>query len=168
MGSSLPTISLDLVLYTSQSFAIFVVHLFKQMARILAIDYGTKRVGLAVTDPLQLIATGLDTVHSLDLFSFIKEYMKTEELERIVIGMPKNLNNEATHSTPHVVGVVRKLKKEFPTLAITEVDERFTSKLAFNTMIASGVNKKKRAEKGVIDKLSATIILQSYLEQISL
>lgn len=138
------------------------------MARILAIDYGTKRVGLAVTDPLQLIATGLDTVHSLDLFSFIKEYMKTEELERIVIGMPKNLNNEATHSTPHVVGVVRKLKKEFPMLAVTEVDERFTSKLAFNTMIASGVNKKKRAEKGVIDKLSATIILQSYLEQNSL
>jgi putative Holliday junction resolvase len=138
------------------------------MARILGIDYGTKRVGLAVTDPLQIIATALDTVHSMDLFSFIKEYMKTEEIERIVIGMPKNLNNEATHSTPHVVGVVRKLKKEFPQIPVIEVDERFTSKLAFNTMIASGINKKKRAEKGTIDKLSATIILQSYLEQNSL
>ena len=138
------------------------------MARILGIDYGTKRVGLAVTDPLQIIATALDTVHSMDLFSFIKEYMKTDEIERIVIGMPKNLNNEATHSTPHVVGVVRKLKKEFPQIPVIEVDERFTSKLAFNTMIASGINKKKRAEKGTIDKLSATIILQSYLEQNSL
>ena len=135
------------------------------MARILGIDYGTKRVGLAVTDPLKIIASGLDTVHSKDLFSYIKNYIKTEEVERIVIGMPKNLNNQATHATPHVVGVVRKLKKEFPEIAVSEVDERFTSKLAFNTMIESGISKKKRAEKGTIDKLSATIILQSYLEK---
>ncbi len=135
------------------------------MARVLGIDYGTKRVGLAVTDPLQIIATGLDTVHSMELFAYIKNYLKTEEVERIVIGMPKNLNNEATHSTPHVVGVVRKLKKEFPEIAITEIDERFTSKLAFTAMIESGISKKKRAVKGTIDKLSATIILQSYLEQ---
>ena len=131
------------------------------MARILGIDYGTKRVGLAVTDPLQIIATGLETIHSMDLFSFIKNYIKTEEVEGIVIGMPKNLNNEATHSTPHVVGVVRKLKKEFPNIAVHEVDERFTSKLAFNTMIESGVSKKKRAEKGIIYQASAVSHPQS-------
>lgn len=154
--------------HTSHSFVIFVDKLIRYMARILGIDYGTKRVGLAVTDPLQIIATGLDTVHSMDLFTFIKNYIKTEEVEGIVIGMPKNLNNEATHSTPHVVGVVRKLRKEFPDIKITEVDERFTSKLAFNTMIESGISKKKRADKGTIDKVSATIILQSYLEKNSL
>ena len=138
------------------------------MARILAIDYGTKRVGLAVTDPLQIIATALETIHSQDLFSYIKNYITTEEVERIVIGMPKNLKNEATNATPHVVGVVRKLKKTFAEIAISEIDERFTSKIAFNTMIDSGISKKKRAEKGTIDKLSATIILQSYLEKHSL
>lgn len=138
------------------------------MARILAIDYGTKRVGLAVTDPLQIIATALETIHSQDLFSYIKNYITTEEVERIVIGMPKNLKNEATNATPHVVGVVRKLKKTFPEIAISEIDERLTSKIAFKTMIDSGISKKKRAEKGTIDKLSATIILQSYLEKHSL
>ena len=130
----------------------------------MAIDYGTKRVGLAVTDPLQIIASALDTVHSQDIYTYLSDYVAQEEVSTFVVGMPKNLKNENTHSTGHVVGFVRKLKKNFPNIPVVEVDERFTSKIAFNAMIESGINKKKRAEKGTIDKLSATVMLQSYLE----
>ncbi len=135
------------------------------MGRILAIDYGTKRVGIAVTDPLKIIASALDTIHSKDIYEFIKNYTSQEDVETIVVGMPKRLNNEDTHVTSHVVGFVRKLKKQFEKINIEVVDERFTSKIAYNSIIESGANKKKRAEKGLIDQVSATIILQSYLEQ---
>lgn len=134
------------------------------MGRILAIDYGTKRVGIAVTDPLQIIASALDTVHTKDIYTFLAAYVHQEEVTTFVVGMPKNLQNKATDSTSHVIGFVRKLKKNFPAIPLVEVDERFTSKIAFKAMIESGINKKKRAEKGTIDKLSATIMLQSYLE----
>ncbi len=135
------------------------------MSRVLAIDYGTKRVGIAVTDPLKIIATALDTVHSKDIYDFLKKYTKEEEIETIVVGMPKRLNNQDTHVTSHVVGFVRKLKNLYPKINIEVVDERFTSKIAYNSIIKSGINRKKRAEKGLIDQVSATIILQSYLAQ---
>ena len=130
----------------------------------MAIDYGTKRVGIAVTDPLQIIATALDTVHSQDIEQYLSKYTAQEEVSTFIVGMPKNLQNEATHSTGHVVGFIRKLKKQYPHIPVVEIDERFTSKIAFQTMIESGISKKKRADKGTIDKLSATVMLQSYLE----
>lgn len=134
------------------------------MARILAIDYGRRRTGIAVTDPLQIIATPLDTFDTRDVIRFIIKYTETEHLESIVIGMPKNLQNEATDSTPYVVTFITLLQKSFPDLPIHEVDERFTSKIAFAAMIAGGMRKKERRKKENVDKLSATIILQSYLE----
>ena len=135
------------------------------MARILAIDYGTKRVGVAVTDELQIIASGLTTVHSSEIVSFLKEYCQKEEVECIVVGEPKKLNNEATHSTEAIENFVAHLKKVFPTVKIDRIDERFTSVLASKAIIASGVKKKKRKEKGLLDEVSATIILQDYLER---
>lgn len=135
------------------------------MGRVIGIDYGSKRVGLAVTDPLKIIASPLDTVHSKDVIEFLKNYMKTEEVEEIVVGMPKNLNNEDTNATPLVKAFINLLKKNFQDLKITLQDERFTSKMALDAMIAAGSSKKQRREKGNIDKVSASIILQSYLEQ---
>ena len=135
------------------------------MPRIIALDYGTKRVGIAVTDPMQMIAKPLDTIHSKDIINYLQQYMAKEEVEAIVLGMPKRLDNTATHATQHVIGFHRKLLKLFPTLSITLADERFTSKIAFNAMIDGGLSKKARRVKGMVDKLSATIILQSYLEQ---
>lgn len=135
------------------------------MARILAIDYGTKRVGLAVTDPLQLIASPLDTVHPLKLMDFLKDYAAKEEVECFVLGWPKNLDNSDTEMIQHVKGFQRKLLKEFPTKEVHLVDERFTSKMALDAMIRGGSKKKDRRQKtGNLDKVSATIILQSYLE----
>jgi putative holliday junction resolvase len=135
------------------------------MPRILAIDYGTKRVGLAVTDPLKIIATALDTVHSKDIFVFLKTYLETEEVEAFVVGMPVNLDSEDTNNTPHVKGFVKNLKKTYPDIPVHLHDERFTSKMALQAMIAGGSSKKDRREKGNIDKISATIILQSYMEK---
>ncbi|MCR9252352.1 MAG: Holliday junction resolvase RuvX [bacterium] len=135
------------------------------MGRVIGIDYGSKRVGLAVTDPLKIIASPLDTVHSKDVIEFLKNYMKTEEVEEIVVGMPKNLNNEDTNATPLVKAFINLLKKNFQGLKIILQDERFTSKMALDAMIAAGSSKKQRREKGNIDKVSASIILQSYLEQ---
>ncbi|MEO1053024.1 MAG: Holliday junction resolvase RuvX [Bacteroidota bacterium] len=135
------------------------------MGRILAVDYGTKRVGLAVTDPLKIIASPLDTVHAKDVISFLQDYCSNEAVEAFVIGMPKNLNNEDTDATSHVRGFIKRLEKAFPAVSITTVDERFTSKIAFDAMIAGGLKKKDRADKGTVDKVSATVILQSYLEQ---
>jgi putative holliday junction resolvase len=135
------------------------------MPRILAIDYGTKRVGLAVTDPLKIIASALDTVHSKDIFVFLKTYLETEEVEAFVVGMPVNLDGEDTNNTPHVKGFVRNLKKTYPDIPVHLHDERFTSKMALQAMIAGGSSKKDRREKGNIDKISATIILQSYMEK---
>ena len=135
------------------------------MGRVLAIDYGNKRVGIAVTDPLKLIATPLDTVHAKDVLDFLKAYTQKEEVEAIVVGMPKNLDNNPTDVTSAVVGFVRKLKKELPAIPVFTVDERFTSKMAFQAMIDGGLKKKDRRNKETVDKVSATIILQSYLIQ---
>lgn len=133
------------------------------MGRLLAIDYGTKRVGLAVTDPLQLIASPLDTIHSKDVISYLKSYDEKEKIEAFVIGMPKNLKNEDTNATGLVRQFIKLLQKNFPDKLIHLVDERFTSKMALQAMIAGGTKKKDRAKKENLDKISATIILQSYL-----
>src|SRR5699024_1940095 len=117
------------------------------MGRIVAIDYGTKRVGLATTDPLQMIASPLGTVHSKDVINFLKEYDANEQIEALVVGMPKNLQNEDTNATIHVKRFVVLLKKTFPEKEIHLIDERFTSKMALQTMIAAGTNKKDRAKK---------------------
>lgn len=137
------------------------------MARILAIDYGHKRVGVAVTDPMQLIANGLETVASEQIFDFIADYLKKESVECIVVGYPKTLQNEGSQSLVYINPFLEKLRKLYPMLKIELMDERFTSKMAFQTMIDAGLKKKKRQDKALIDTISATIILQSYLDLIS-
>ncbi|AMM51154.1 Holliday junction resolvase [Rufibacter sp. DG15C] len=134
------------------------------MGRILAIDYGVKRVGIAVTDPLQLIASALDTVHAQDVLAFLTSYVQKEEVDLFVVGMPVHLDGNATNNTQHVVGFIRKLQKQFPEIPVVTHDERFTSRMAFQTMVDMGLGKKARANKETVDKISATIILQSYLE----
>lgn len=138
------------------------------MGRIIAIDYGSKRVGLAVTDPLQIIASPLDTVHSKDVIQFLKNYEQKEGVESFVLGMPKNLDGSDTNATQQVRQFHNLLKKQFPEKPVYLHDERFTSKMAMDAMIAGGMKKKDRREKGNIDKISASIILQSYLESIGL
>lgn len=133
------------------------------MPRLLAIDYGTKRCGIAVSDPLQIIANGLTTVHSKDLLAFLENYFAKEDVETIVVGEPKRMNGTATDATAHVEAFVKQLAKKFPSKKIARVDERFTSKMAFQTMIDSGLKKKDRRDKALIDEISATIILQSYM-----
>ncbi|WP_343692058.1 Holliday junction resolvase RuvX [Chitinophaga sp.] len=133
------------------------------MGRILAIDYGKKRTGLAVTDPLQIIATGLTTIPSQTLIPYLKKYFETEQVELILIGEPKNLDGSDTDATALVAECVRILKKNFPAMPLKQVDERFTSKMAFQTMIDSGLKKKDRQNKALVDEISATIILQEYL-----
>ncbi len=136
------------------------------MARIIAIDYGRKRTGLAVTDPLQIIANGLTTVATHDLEKFLMDYMQKEPVERVVIGLPKQMNGEMSESWQYIEPFVNRLKKLKPELPIEMVDERFTSKMASQVILQSGVGKQRRREdKGMIDEVSATIILQSYLEQ---
>jgi len=134
------------------------------LGRIIAIDYGNKRVGVAVTDPLKLIATPLDTIHAKDILSFLKEYVQQENVEAVVVGMPRTLDNTPTDVTSAVIGFVRKLKKELPVPVYT-IDERFTSRMAFQAMIDGGLKKKDRQNKATVDKVSAAIILQSYLAQ---
>lgn len=136
------------------------------MGRIMGIDYGLKRVGLAVTDSLKLIATPLGMVENAKLIDFLKKYLSEEPVEAFVIGMPKRLDNTDTHATPHVKGFAKKLKTLFPDCPIYWVDERFTSKIALASMIESGTKKKDRKDKGNIDTISATIILQTYMEKI--
>ncbi|MFN8437509.1 MAG: Holliday junction resolvase RuvX [Cytophagales bacterium] len=135
------------------------------MPRILAIDYGLKRTGLAVTDPLQIIATALETVETRNLFNFLKEYIAKENVETIVMGFPKNLDNTDTHTTQVVKQKKVEIGKLFPDIKIVFEDERFTSKMAQATILQSGINKKGRKDKGLVDKVSATIILQSYMER---
>lgn len=136
------------------------------MARIIAIDYGRKRTGLAVTDPLQIIANGLTTVATHELEKFLLDYMQKEPVERVVIGLPKQMNGEMSESWQYIEPFVNRLKKLKPELPIEMVDERFTSKMASQVILQSGVGKQRRREdKGMIDEVSATIILQSYLEQ---
>jgi putative Holliday junction resolvase len=134
------------------------------MGRILAIDYGNKRVGLAVTDPLQLIATPLETIHSQDLLAYVKAYHQREPLTALVVGMPRTLLNEATDVTSAVVGLIRTLRRELPELPVHEIDERFTSRMAHAAMLAGGLSKKDRRDKATVDRVSATLILQSFLE----
>lgn len=131
----------------------------------MAIDYGSKRVGLAVTDPLQIIATSLDTVHAKDVIQYLKDYQVREGIECFVVGMPKRLDNTDTNATSLVKAFVKNLRKNFPSLPIHLHDERFTSAMALQTMIAGGMKKKDRRDKANVDKISATIILQSFLEQ---
>jgi putative holliday junction resolvase len=133
------------------------------MARIMAIDYGKKRTGLAVTDPLQLIASGLITVPTHELIPYLKKYMAAEPVELMLIGEPKNLDGSATDATALVTECIRILAKNFPQLPVKKIDERFTSKMAFQTMIDSGLKKQDRRNKALVDEISATIILQEYL-----
>ncbi|MES2329241.1 MAG: Holliday junction resolvase RuvX [Bacteroidota bacterium] len=133
------------------------------MARILCIDYGGKRTGLAVTDPLQIIASSLTTIETKELIPFLKKYFLQEEVELILIGEPLNLDDTATHATPLVKAAIIKLKKEFPTIPIQTVDERYTSKLASRAMVEMGMKKKDRQIKGNVDKIAATIMLQEFL-----
>ena len=133
------------------------------MARIMAIDYGLKRTGIAVTDPLQIIATGLTTVESPKLIPFLKEYMRTEVVELILMGEPKNWDDSDTHATPLVRQIVQRLLKEFPAVPLKMVDERFTSKLASRAMVEMGMKKKQRRNKALVDEIAATIMLQEYL-----
>lgn len=137
------------------------------MARIICIDYGGKRTGLAVTDPLQIIATALTTVETKDLFAYLKQYFATEQVELILIGEPLNLDDTATHATPLVQQAVKRLEKEFPHIPIKKVDERYTSKMASRAMVEMGMKKKDRRVKGNIDQIAATIMLQEYLQSIS-
>ena len=135
------------------------------MARILAIDYGLKRTGLAVTDPLQIIAGALTTVETPQLFNFLKDYFSREQVERIVIGDPKNLDDSDTHATPHVRKTIERLKKEFPAIPVVTVDERYSSKMAKSAMIEMGMKKIQRRDKSMVDKIAATILLQEYMER---
>ena len=134
------------------------------MARLVAIDYGAKRTGLAVTDPLQLIATALETVPTYQLLEYLKRYVITEPVEAFVAGLPKRLDGTDTDNTPRVQAFVKKLEAAFPDIPVYWHDERFTSSMALQAMIAGGTKKKDRREKGNIDKVSAVIILQSYME----
>jgi putative Holliday junction resolvase len=135
------------------------------MARIMAIDYGLKRTGIAVTDPLQIIATGLTTIESPKLILFLKDYFRKEPVELILIGEPKNWDDSDTHATPLVREIMIKLQKEFPAIPLKPVDERFTSKMASRAMIDMGMKKKQRRNKALVDEIAATILLQEYLER---
>ncbi len=134
------------------------------MGRILAIDYGQKRVGIAVTDEFQLIANGLTTVHSKDIFTFLKDYVSKEKVDYFVVGEPKQMNNLPSESVKFIDPFIKQLKKTFPEISIQRVDERFTSKMASQTIITAGLKKKDRQNKALVDTISATIMLQSFMD----
>jgi len=134
------------------------------MSRILAIDYGQKRTGLAVTDPLQIIANGLTTVPTAQLEAFITDYVKREEVERIVVGLPRQNSGEYSENMRRITPFVNRLKKVLPNIPVEMVDERFTSVLAHRAMLDAGLKKKDRQNKALVDEISACIILQSYME----
>ena len=133
--------------------------------RILAFDYGTKRIGIAVTDPFQIIATGLDTIHPKDIIDYLKKYLQTEQTELFVVGEPLQMDGSPSQSTPHIKGFITLLKKHFPEIPIERIDERFTSKMASAVVAQSGFKKSDRRNKERLDTISATIILQTYLEK---
>lgn len=137
------------------------------MARILAMDYGTKRVGVAVTDPLGMIAGALATVDTPRIFDFLNEYLTVNDCNRLVIGYPLTLRNEPAEVTREIDRFIERFASLYPYIEVIKYDERFTSKLAFDTILASGIGRRKRRDKAVIDRISATIILQNYLESIS-
>ena len=150
-------------LRVSRSLIFFFVD--KNMARILSIDYGLKRTGLAVTDSLQIIATGLCTIETPRLMNFLKEYTTKEQVEKIIIGDPRNLDDSDTHITAEVQKFIGRLKKIFPAIPVVAVDERYTSKMASRAMIEMGMKKKERRNKALIDEIAATMMLQEYLSQ---
>jgi putative holliday junction resolvase len=133
------------------------------LPRILSIDYGRKRTGLAVTDPLQIIASGLATVESKQLIPFLKDYFQKEPVELIIIGEPKNLDDSDTHATPLVEAFIKELQKNFPQIPVKRVDERFTSKMAKDAMLDMGMKKMQRRNKALVDEIAATILLQEYM-----
>jgi len=133
------------------------------MGRILALDYGKVRTGIAITDELQIIASGLTTVTTNELLQYLASYLEHEKVDLFIVGLPKQMNNELSESETLIVPFLKKLKEKFPHIPIERVDERFTSKMAFQTMIDSGLKKKQRQNKALVDEISATIILQTYL-----
>lgn len=133
------------------------------MGRILAIDYGTKRTGIAVSDPLQMIASGLKTVETKNLLTFLKEYFQQEKVDKVIVGEPKQKDGSPSQSEVFIQKFLVEFAKHFPQIPVIRVDERFTSKMAFQTMIDSGLSQKQRRNKALVDEISATIILQSYL-----
>jgi len=136
------------------------------MGRILAVDYGQKRVGLAVTDEMRIIATGLTTVHVKDIWTYLADYLKKENVDCIVIGEPKDLMNRPSDSTRFIEPFVKKLIKTYPDMKVNRFDERFTSKMALDTMLEGGLSKSKRQNKALVDTISATLILQSYMQSL--
>lgn len=133
--------------------------------RVMAFDYGTKRIGIAVTDPLQIIASALTTIHPKDVIDYLKKYLTTEQVERFIVGEPKQMNGSPSQSEPHIKGFITLLKKHFPAVPVERIDERFTSKMASAVILESGISKSARQNKGLVDTVSATIILQTYLEK---
>lgn len=136
------------------------------MARILAIDYGQKRTGIAVSDSLQLIANGLCTISSAEVMTFLEDYFAKEKVEVVVVGYPKTLQNTPSDSIRYINPFLKRMEKKFPTMPIVLADERFTSSIAFQTMIDAGIGREKRKDKALVDKISATIILQNYMESL--
>ena len=134
------------------------------MARILSLDYGKKRTGVAVTDPLQIIASGLTTVETQKLFEFLKDYMSKEVVEKIIIGLPYQLDGSPTDATAAVLHCIRRLKNSFPTIPVVSVDEQFSSKMASRAMLDMGLKKKDRQKKGLVDEIAATLLLQEYMQ----
>ncbi len=134
------------------------------MGRIMAIDYGQKRVGIAVTDENRIIATGLTTLHVKDVIAFLKEYLAREKVDCIVIGEPRDMKNQASDASRFIEPFVKHIRKQFPHTVVDRMDERFTSQMAFQTMIDAGLGKKKRQNKELVDTISATLILQSYMQ----
>ena len=132
-------------------------------SRLLAIDYGGKRTGIAITDEMQIIASGLTTVETKQLFPFLQEYFSKEKVSKVIVGEPKRLNNEPSEIAPKIDEFVVKFKKLYPAIEVIRMDERFTSKMAFQTMIDSGLKKKQRQNKALVDEIAATILLQDYL-----
>ena len=135
----------------------------RKMPRILAIDYGIKRTGIAVTDELQIIASGLTTIPSETIIPFLKDYFSKENVSTVLIGEPKQMNGLPSESTPIIEKFVTTFSTEFPEMKVVRVDERFTSKMAFQTMIDSGLSRKQRQNKGLVDEIAATILLQDFL-----
>nr|WP_298999512.1 Holliday junction resolvase RuvX [uncultured Allomuricauda sp.] len=135
------------------------------MARILALDYGKVRTGIAVTDEMQIIASGLTTLETKDLISFLKDYIAREKVELFVMGLPKQMDNTPSESETLIQAFLDKLKKQFPSIPVERQDERFTSKMAFQSLLDSGIKKSKRKAKGLVDEVSATLILQAYLDR---
>ncbi len=139
----------------------------QQLGRILAIDYGKKRVGLAVTDEMKIIANSIGTLHSQEVISFLKKYVSKENVECFVVGEPKQMDYSESESVKYIEPFIKQLKKTFPDIPVKRFDERFTSKMAFQTMIDAGLKKKDRQNKALVDSISATIILQSYMESLN-